>query len=307
MPLPWPMISTSGGDLPQSDIAVITATLNRLGDMVEAQLGAQGLPPHTSPLFRSWNLYVIRHRGQVTAVFTRLQGGVANVNWMDRPDLVLTPEQIAESVRAQTGHEVMETLALPAEALNEGTRDASVRPIAAQLVERAARTARLSRLGDLSGVEHLAPSLSVFLDDHAEPSRNVFVMMRFDGTPQLAAIMRAIRDELATHGYAGVRADDRDYTGELWSNVQVYMHGCTLGIAVFEDIDVRTHNPNVALELGYMIGRQRRCLILKEQRLPQMPTDVVHRLYKPFDAFDIEQTVRNQVRTWVEVDLRNRT
>jgi predicted nucleotide-binding protein len=81
------------------------------------------------------------------------------------------------------------------------------------------------------------------------------------------------------------------------------MLGCSLGVAVSEDIEDRDFNPNVALELGFMLGRRKRCLILKEKRLPSMPTDVVGKLYKPFDQFDIDTTIVSQVERWVDVDL----
>lgn len=128
-------------------------------------------------------------------------------------------------------------------------------------------------------------------------------MMRFMQSDQLDATYKAIRDTLAARGFDAVRADDRDYTGELWSNIEVYMTCSMYGVAVFEDIDKRDFNPNVSLELGYMLANRRRCLILKEQRLPDLPADVVHRLYKPFDMFDIERSVSREVARWVDVDL----
>lgn len=112
-----------------------------------------------------------------------------------------------------------------------------------------------------------------------------------------------MQSTLNNYGFKALRADARDYTGELWSNIQVYMTGCQLGIAVFEDIEQRDFNPNVSLELGYMMAKQRRCLILKEKRLPNLPADVVHRLYKQFDMFDIERSVSREVANWVAIDL----
>lgn len=150
---------------------------------------------------------------------------------------------------------------------------------------------------------HLEPHLREFLNDHPDPERNVFVMMRFLESPQLDEVHASIRDALAARAFEAVRADGRDYTGELWSNIEVYMTCCRLGIAVFEDIESRDFNPNVSLELGYMLGRRKRCLILKEQRLPDLPADVVHRLYKPFDVFNIGVSVTREVARWVDVDL----
>lgn len=142
----------------------------------------------------------------------------------------------------------------------------------------------LGKVGDIAHVRHLEPYLRNFLDDHPEPGRNVFIMMRFSVTDQMKQIHDAIVTGLAEHGMNAVRADDRDYTGDLWSNIEVYLTGCQYGIAVFENIDQRDYNPNVSLELGYLMGRAKRTLLLKEKRLPNMPSDVVHRLYKEFDG-----------------------
>jgi hypothetical protein len=101
-----------------------------------------------------------------------------------------------------------------------------------------------------------------------------------------------------------IRVDDRDYTGDLWKNLEVCILGCQYGVAVYEDIDARDFNPNVALEVGYMLARRKRVLILKEQRLPKIPSDLAGKLYKPWDSYNIEATVGEQVAQWVDIDLR---
>ncbi|OLT34754.1 hypothetical protein BJF84_17130 [Rhodococcus sp. CUA-806] len=116
-------------------------------------------------------------------------------------------------------------------------------------------------------------------------------------------VYAAIKTALKARGMNAVRADDRDYSDELWSNVEVYLTGCMYGIAVFEDFDERDYNPNVSLELGYLMGRGKRTLLLKEKRLPKLPTDVVHRLYKEFDMLNIDASVEREVGRWVDVDL----
>ncbi|SMY00182.1 hypothetical protein BLIN101_03430 [Brevibacterium linens] len=164
----------------------------------------------------------------------------------------------------------------------------------------------LNKLGDISHVRHLDHSLRQFLEDHPQPDRNVFVMMRFNNTDQMKQVYESLKSALATRGMHAVRADDRDYTGELWSNIEVYLTGCQYGIAVFEDVDQRDYNPNVSLELGYLMGRGKRTLLLKEKRLPNLPSDVVHRLYKEFDIFDIANSIEREVGQWIDVDLKLR-
>jgi hypothetical protein len=150
---------------------------------------------------------------------------------------------------------------------------------------------------------HLEPQLRAFLADHPDPNKNVFIMMRFIDTLQFADLHGAITATLASHELHGVRADDREYHPDLWSNVETCMLGCRYGIAAFEDFELRDHNPNVALELGFMRARHKRCLILKERTLPSVPTDVVGALYKAFDKFNIGPSVKAQVERWITVDL----
>lgn len=52
------------------------------------------------------------------------------------------------------------------------------------------------------------------------------------------------------------------------------------------------------------MGRGKRTLLLKEKRLPNMPSDVVRRLYREFDGYDIENSVKREVGTRITRDLR---
>lgn len=301
MPLPWPVISSDGGDLATEERDAVRDLLNDFADRALARISPLGLPPHASPLWRPWSLVVVRDAEKVTATFAKLTGGIASITWLDRSTELLQPSELERAVREQLGMVVaaVVTLPLPGSPDRQRALDAA----AERHVTEVERGARLDRLGDLTGVRHLEPHLREFLNDHPDPDHNVFVMMRFLASDRLDETHEALKDVLARRGFYAVRADDRDYTGELWSNIEVYMTCCHYGIAVFEDIEKRDFNPNVSLELGYMLGRRRRCLILKEQRLPDLPADVVHRLYKPFDMFNITASVSREVTRWVDVDL----
>ena len=292
-----------GGDLSGDLQQKLREALDEWGNLVQATLGALDLPPYASPIFRPWNLIAVVDAQKAIVVFTTLTGGTARLQWIDQPNAIVTPEAVRNQVHEELGQSVCATFVISRAALDGEHRGLALAEAAALHAQEVERDNRLKRLGNLEGLAALEVYLRRFLEDHPNPERNVFIMMRFMETPQLAAISTTIKSTLAEKGFEGLRADDRDYTGDLWSNVETYLVGCQLGIAVFEDIDKRDFNPNVSLELGYMMGRQRRFLILKEKRLPELPADVVHKLYKPFDAFDIEASVRSQVLRWVEVDL----
>jgi hypothetical protein len=292
------MVAATGGDLPAELQAAARALLDRYADEVDRQLVAKGLPKYAAGIFSSWNLYVLVDSSRTLAVFSVLQGGVAGLRWLHQPQASVSLEQLVAEISTALRQEV-----LAAVSLSSNATDLEITAVASAYMDQLERENRLARLGDITGFAHLEQPLRSLLLDHPEPSRNVFLMMRFDQSPQLDSIAAAIRETLAAHALVGLRADDRDYADELWSNVQTYMLACELGIAVFEQIDQRDFNPNVSLELGFMLARRKRCLLLKEKRLPSLHADLVGKLYKPFDAFDIASSVRQQVQRWVEVDL----
>ncbi|MHB1006179.1 MAG: hypothetical protein ACYC3S_11130 [Chloroflexota bacterium] len=148
------------------------------------------------------------------------------------------------------------------------------------------------------GFKRYEEYLPAFEKDHPNHQANVFLMMRFREGAKYEEIQQVIRSSFSEHGLHVVRADDRDYTGELWTNVCLYMLGCEYGIAVFEEIDQREFNPSVSLEVGFMLAHDKRCLLLKDQRMPKMPTDLLGKLYKEFDTYNVEATIKKAIYSW---------
>lgn len=301
MGLNWPGVSTGGGDMDAAAQKDIRTLLDEFGDSVSRQLALLGLPPHASPFFRPFSLVALRDRAQVL-VGLGPAPGMAQLRWLDDPAQFYDPAAMDDLLKNQLGWEVGAVISLPLP--GDPHRVAKLETVANAHVKEVEAMNALGKLGDVQHVRHLENDLRKFLEDHPDPSRNVFIMMRFSETLQMQQIHQAIVAGLKEQGMNAVRADDRDYTGELWSNIEVYLTGCQYGIAVFEDIDQRDFNPNVSLELGYLMGRGKRTLLLKEKRLPRVPTDVVHRLYKEFDGYDIENSIRREVGQWITRDLR---
>ena len=300
MGLNWPGVSSVGGDMDATTQQQARQLLDEFGDAVSQHLASMGLPPHASPFFRPFSLVVLRDSVQILVGISPA-AGMSQLSWLDRPLIAHAPAAMVDLLKNQLGWQVGAVLSLPLP--TDPQRQAKIDMAARAHATEVEATKALSRLGDTAHVRHLEPYLRTFLQDHPDYDRNVFIMMRFSETPQMKQIHESIVACLAGHGMNAVRADDRDYTGELWSNIEVYLTGCKYGIAVFEDVDQRDFNPNVSLELGYLMGRGKRTLLLKEKRLPQIPSDVVHRLYKEFDIFDVENSIRREVGKWVSIDL----
>ena len=152
----------------------------------------------------------------------------------------------------------------------------------------------------LQDVPHTArAALLRFLVDHPDYAQNCFLIMPFVQTPLHRAISQALRAALRAHGFNAVRADDRVYSEDLLTNIQAYIHGCRLAVAVFERIQAETFNPNVSLEVGYFLGMNKPVCLLKERTLPRLPSDLVGRLYEEFDAHTLDVSIADAVARWL--------
>lgn len=147
--------------------------------------------------------------------------------------------------------------------------------------------------------EELKPSIEKFLRDHPLPQHCAFVMMRFEKTPLHVRIFKAVEDVCARHGIKALRADGKPYAEDLLPNVRTYMHGCAFGIAVFERLSTDEFNPNVSLEVGYMMAQGKPICLLKDSTLPALHTDLTGRLYQPFDTQNPEETIAAALEKWL--------
>jgi hypothetical protein len=146
---------------------------------------------------------------------------------------------------------------------------------------------------------HIRDSLRRFRDDHPDPATVAFILMQFRDTKPHQAIVEAVKNSLAEHGITGVRADEKEYHEDLFPNVLTYMHGCGMGVAVFEQIEAQSFNPNVALELGYMYAMRKPLCLLKDRNLTTLHSDLVGKLYREFDSYDPAGTIPPNLTKWL--------
>jgi hypothetical protein len=153
--------------------------------------------------------------------------------------------------------------------------------------------------------KHLNPpalivdSLKKFVLQHRKVGGRCFIMMRFGETVAHARIESAIKDTLRKHGLVGLLARDKEFHDDLFPNILTYMHGCDFGIAVFERLETEVFNPNVALEVGYMLGLKKHVLLLKDQTLHALHTDLVGKLYREFDPQKPKFTIPKEIDRWL--------
>lgn len=146
------------------------------------------------------------------------------------------------------------------------------------------------------GIHH---SLAHFRLDFPKPEEVAFIIMRFGTSDAHTSILEGIKKALGAAGLIAIRADERHYHDDLFNNVLTYMHGCGFGIAVFERLEESDFNPNVALEVGYMLAMQKPVCILKDRTLQALPTDLMGKLYSEFDSLDPVASISRSLSVWL--------
>lgn len=125
----------------------------------------------------------------------------------------------------------------------------------------------------------------------------IFVIMPF--REELNKVYEIIKDIFASKGYSAIRADEKEFTNDLWENVRVYLECCNVAVAVFDKNDQDNYNPNVAIEVGYMLSKGNKVCLLKDKKLPKLPSDLISKMYKEYDSDDIEGTLPEQLELWI--------
>lgn len=143
-------------------------------------------------------------------------------------------------------------------------------------------------------------SLEHFRRDYPDAAKVAFIMMKFGQTQAHKNIVDAVRAALKPHGIVGVRADDKHYHDDLYYNIMTYIFGCGLGVSVFERIEAEEFNPNVAFEVGYMAALRKPVCLLKDKTLKALQTDLIGKLYRPFDPQDPMKTIVPELTKWMQ-------
>jgi nucleoside 2-deoxyribosyltransferase len=142
-------------------------------------------------------------------------------------------------------------------------------------------------------------SIKKYKMDYPHPKKTAFIMMRFGETSEHKKIVEAIKMALMKNEIYGLRADEMYYHEDLYYNVLTYLHGCDFGIAVFEVIEDREYNPNVAFEVGYLKALNIPVCLLKEKTLERLHSDLIGKNYNEFDMNNCESSIEIQLNDWL--------
>jgi nucleoside 2-deoxyribosyltransferase len=147
---------------------------------------------------------------------------------------------------------------------------------------------------------NLIESVNKFRNDFPDYQNTAFLMMRFENTHTHKKIVEIVKDIFKQNGITLLRADDKQYHSDMFNNVQTYMHCCGMGVAIFDAINSNDFNPNVSLEIGYMMALEKPILYLKDKKLNSLHSDLFGKLYKEFDSYSLEDTLEECINKWIK-------
>ena len=140
-----------------------------------------------------------------------------------------------------------------------------------------------------------------------EFDKSVFIMTKFPDVqnPQpidneLSRVIQAVKDAIAAKGFIPRIANARAFHAALWNNVELYLLGCSRGVAIVEDKYKKELNPNVTMEWGWMRGMDRRVLYLIESNFIGERADIIGLLKEYFDWNNPEPGVANGINGWLQ-------
>lgn len=142
-------------------------------------------------------------------------------------------------------------------------------------------------------------SLGLFRQRFSHPQKTAFIMMQFGNTAAHSDISQTLKTVLDGFGIIGLRGDDYEFHADLFYNVLTYIYGCDFGIAVFERITEDNFNPNVSFEVGYMLALRKPICLLKDRNLKTLHADLIGKLYRPFDPYDLRNSISGVMKKWM--------
>ncbi len=293
-------MASVGGDLSDTDQQAANQVVKTFGEKVRRYALALQVPASVLQVQRCTFLFIAKDTQSYHFVFADAPG-TNTINYRDlsshgRIEL----QSLVHSVRIEVG-DVLWAFSVSLNLASE-EQERYIQQIVEQYVNSTlqAQNKPQTKISDEAlSLPEIASGLERFRADYALGAKTAFIIMQFGNTSPHADLVNCIKGTLKLRGITALRADDKEYMDDLFANIKTYMHACDFGVAVFDRITEDDFNPNVSLEVGYMMGMGKSVLLLKDRTLKNLHTDLAGKLYKPFDTTDISSTMPQQIDKWL--------
>lgn len=290
-----------GGDLSEADKTKINSDIKEFATMVSNIGRSLQVPASLLVIKQSSFLFVGKDIENFHIVFAK-SPGMDSLNYRDLTTNGRVPLQaLVHQVRIEIG-DVIWAFSMPHFASEEEKKniinDMSVQYVNSVLQSQS-RPQKQPSEESINNPE-IASGLEKIRQDYPVGKKIAFIIMKFGSTSVHQQMIQDIKDILAKHNIVGLRADDKEYMDDLFLNVKVYMHTCDFAIAVYERIVSDEFNPNVSLEVGYLLGMKKPVMLLKDQTLKALNTDLTGKLYKEFDTTKTKESINTAIEKWLK-------
>lgn len=131
-----------------------------------------------------------------------------------------------------------------------------------------------------------------------------FLIRKFEERDDRNRLVNTVRETFRQKGFPIIDADEKTLHPETWGNIREFLDHCSFGVVIIDNLSPYTtgFNPNVFLEIGYLLALKKNIFILIQNSLAQtLPTDIKPFIYTSFDSQDIETILlRNKIIRWID-------
>jgi hypothetical protein len=294
-------MASTGGDMNQIEQNECNEIVKRFGIKVK-ELGRQLMVPASQLSIFGMNvLFIVKDTQSYHFSFVDKAGG-NSIIYRDLSQYgIISTSTLIHQLKIEIGevHWIFSIPKLAAKNLSDEKIECYAKQYIETVLQVASKTQK--KISDQAiSVPELGKYIEAFRGDYPETQKTAFLIMQFGKTKVHSSIVSVIKETLKKHSIIGLRADDKEYSDDLFSNIRTYMHCCNFGVSIFERLTEDFFNPNVSLEVGYMMGLGKSVCLLKDQTLTKLQTDLVGKLYKPFDTLDVENSLPIQLEKWLK-------
>lgn len=293
-------MASTGGDLPESEHKQINEIIKDFGKII-TNIGRSLQVPASLLIIRQASfLFAAKDTSNFHIIFAQSSGMDTLIYRNLRPQGRIPLEALVHQTRIEIG-DVIWAFSVPIHSSDEDKKNI-INDMAAQYVNSIlqAQIKKTKKPSDESvNNPEIASGLEKIRQDYPVGTKIAFIIMKFGNTSIHQQMIQDIKDVLKKHGIVGLRADDKEYLDDLFLNVKVYMHTCDFGIAIYERIISDDFNPNVSLEVGYLLGMKKPVMLLKDKTLKALNTDLTGKLYKEFDTTNVKDSITKSIEKWL--------
>jgi hypothetical protein len=296
-------VAIVGGDLNKADQAEVKGIITLCGDKLQAYSNSMpALVPHMHVQNCNY-LFVGKDTQYYHFVFTN-NFGATNVNCRDYTSHGRVKLETIVGELKKEGDEIVWACSFPANitlAQNEPYIQEGIVDYVGNIL-KVEETASLDRGKTHYNPVVLAAELSEGLEKFKQAcpaGACTALIMQCGSTQDHMDIVAAIKSTLDRNNIIGLCAQDKKFMDDPFLNAKTYMHACNFGVAVFDHLSEGEVNPEVSLELGYMLGLGKRVLLLKDKSISHAFTDLTGSQYKHFDTANLVATLPPQIDQWL--------